>query len=504
MPMNRSPCAHLLTLGLLVNPFDDPDALRVPPGKVALQESEPQRPPRLTPELIREQGVQAHQIDRNVSLHDTPIRLGEVREVGREAITVGGNTVELVKFRADIAICDVINLNYRFYPRSAYEGAIERAQAAMAQGKLTGLLEHPGWDDGWKGRLDNIAARWTALGIEEKEVEFPPESGVMVMKPVVWGEGVYTRTSGGELIQVLMQDGVFVGISTNGYSSVKWMLFSELGIPDPSGMIDPDLEIPVTGDDFTLLTIDFVSLPANSGGQVYAESGGYGPPPTRPAPIAPPTRPAQLPESVPRALEEPMHPKLKALLERLGKTLEQVKAEHAGEYLTTLEAIAAEGQASTEAASQLAAVQAQLTTTQTQLAQAQASLRQSEQNRVQESRTAMVDKALDDAALPQLPPLEIGNESIDLNAKFREGLLSAVLAAESDESAQALLTQQIAIRAHELAGQAENALGVRPARVPAAAPQLPIGDNDKADALAVNHEASNVLVGNPYITRLRG
>ncbi|MFC6663123.1 hypothetical protein [Deinococcus multiflagellatus] len=232
--------------------------------------------------------MHAGQVDKNVALHEQPLRLGAVQEISREAVE--GTDQELVTFRADIAVCDIINLNWRFYPRSAYEGAIARAQKAMEQGKLTALLEHPGWDDGWKGRLNAIAARWTALSIEEREIEWPPDSGQRVRKPVVSGEGVYTRTEGGALVQTLLQDGVYVGISTNGYSSVKWLTFAELGIDDPTGLLDPETPIAVTGDDLTFLTIDFVALPANAIGQVHAESGpagGFAPPPTRPAPPPP-------------------------------------------------------------------------------------------------------------------------------------------------------------------------------------------------------------------------
>lgn len=462
------------------------------------------RPAPPTPESIREQGVHAGQVDTHVRLHEQPFRLGQVQILRREAAADGQG--EIVSFRSDIAICDIINLNYRYYPRSAYEAANKRAERDMASGKLTMLLEHPGWDDGWKGRLDAVAGRWTKLGIEEREVEWPPDSGRTIRKPVVFGEGVYTRNPSGQLVQSLIGDGVYVGLSTNGYSSVEWARFGDLGIDDPTGLIDPDVEIPVTGDDFTYLTIDAVSLPANSGGQVYAESGGYGPPPQRapaaptPTPVPSPTPPAPVPGK-----ESHMHPKIKALLERLGKTLEQVKADHPAEYLTALEEAARDGHANQAAATQLATAQGQLATTQTQLAQTQAALRLSEGNRVTESRTAMVDSALATAALPKLPPLEVGGETIDLNAKFREGLVAAAIAADSDEAATALLAQQIAIRAHELAGQqTEGVPNVRPTRTPAQGPDLPVADNGATPPLEFKQESAASLTGNPYILRMRG
>ncbi|MFC6751463.1 hypothetical protein [Deinococcus aquaticus] len=269
----RSPClTAALALGTAAS------IPPVPPGMTLLQESAPTAPPRVTPELLRERGVQDGQTNTGVSLHERAVHLGKIQAL--EAV----DGSEQVPFKANIAVCDIINLNWRFYPRSAYEGAIARAQADMKVGKLTGLVEHPGWEDGWKGRLDSIGARWTKLSIEEMDIEWPPGSGTVARHAVVVGEGLYTRTEGGQLIQQLNADGVFVGISTNGYSSVTWKRFGDLSVTDPTGLLDPDMEVAVTGDDLTFLTIDFVALPANAVGQVTAESGGFAPPPVSRSP----------------------------------------------------------------------------------------------------------------------------------------------------------------------------------------------------------------------------
>lgn len=495
MHKNRSPC-QLLPPGLLVHPFED---MVIPPGMTHLQESTEAPPPRPTPEALREQGVRPHQRDENVSLHEQALRLSNVQVLREEA--VGGGKVRAT-FRADIAVCDVINLNWRFYPRSAYEAANRRAEKAMAQGKLTALLEHPGWDDGWKGRLDAIGARWTRLGIEEREIEWPPDSGQTVTKPVVFGEGVFIGTPAGQLVQTLLEDEVFVGISTNGYSSVTWKPFGELGVDDPTGLLDPDMEIPVTGDDLTYLTIDFVSLPANAGGQTYAESGGFAPPPVRhqesqkpPAtpPVTPPPSPAPVPEK-----ETSMHPKIKALCERLGKTLEQVKAENQTEYQQALEEIASEQNTLHVEAARVPGLTAQLARVTTERDDARRDLDEERQARVAESRGRMVDAAIEAADMPVVAPYQDGDTTVDLAGDWRAAVLGEAVRAESDAAALALVNRQVAARAHLLGRrQTESARPTVPAP-PARGPRLPAGNNDGPDPLTESadpHFLSNGLVG---------
>lgn len=496
MPMNRSPCNRLpphLLIGAL-------NAVNVPPGMTLLQESAPTPPARPTPETLRERGVQPGQTDRNVSLHEQGLRLTNV-QVLREAEGDGGAPAS-VSFRADIAVCDVINLNWRFYPRSAFEAANARAEKAIRQGKLTALLEHPGYEDSWAGRLDAVAARWTALGIEDREIEWPPESGQLVTKPVVYGEGIFIGTPSGELVKQLLSGGVFVGISTNGYSSVQWRPFGELGVDDPTGLLDPEMEIPVTGDDFTYLTIDFVSMPANAGGQTYSEHAAFAPLPTRqesaPPPVTPPApRPAPSPGK-----ETYMHPKIKALLERLGKTLEQVKAENQTEYQAALEAIADEQHAHQEAAALVPGLQAENARLLTENQVAQTALSASEAQRSADTRARIVDDALAAANLPTLDPYQEGDIQVDLNAAFRESLLNAALAADSDDAARASVARQVARQQHLLGTRpASEQANPPPAPARSGGPSLPVNDMDAVPALESLDTTG--LSTNPLIQSLR-
>lgn len=481
----RSPC---LTAALALGA-----AASIPPGMTLLQESAPAAPPRVTPELLRERGVQDGQTDTGVSLHERAVHLGKIQTL--EAI----DGSEQVPFKANIAVCDIINLNWRFYPRSAYEGAIARAQADMKVGKLTGLVEHPGWEDGWKGRLDSIGARWTKLSIEEMDIEWPPGSGTVARHAVVVGEGLYTRTEGGQLIQQLNADGVFVGISTNGYSSVTWKRFGDLGIPDPTGLLDPDMEVAVTGDDLTFLTIDFVALPANAVGQVTAESGGFAPPPSKPQP-APQPAPTPSPAPAP-AQETPVkqHPKMIALAAKHNKTLEQVKVDHPAEYLQTLEAIATETETTAAEAAKVPGLQAQVTTLTTERDTARTELQTERANGVRESRTRMVDDAITAANLPTLAPYQEGATTVDLARQWRDQLVEAAVSAASNEAAQGVISQQVSIRQHMLGARSTES-AQRPAPT---GPTLPGGDNDNP-AQRTAEGVGTALLSNGLIQGLRG
>lgn len=480
----RSPCltaALALGAAALIRP--------VPPGMTLLQESAPTR---VTPELLRERGVQDGQTNTGVSLHERAVHLGKIQTL--EAV----DGSDQVPFKANIAVCDIINLNWRFYPRSAYEGAITRAEADMKVGKLTALVEHPGWDDGWKGRLNSIGARWTKLSIEDMDIEWPPGSGTVARHAVVVGEGLYTRSESGQLIQQLIADGVFVGISTNGYSSVQWKRFGDLGIADPTGLLDPEMEIAVTGDDLTLLTIDFVAMPANQVGQVTAESGGFAPPPERPQPAP---QPAPTPSPAPAPAQETtvkLHPKITALTARLGKSLEQVKADHPAEYQAVLEEIATETETTAVEAAKVPGLQAQVTNLTTERDTARTELQTERSNGVRESRTRMVDDAIAAANLPVLAPYQEGATTVDLAKQWRDQLVEAAVSAASNEAAQGVISQQVSIRQHMLGARTtEGAQRPGPS-----GPSLPGGDNDNP-AQRTTEGASTALLSNGLIQGLR-
>ncbi|MFC6663124.1 hypothetical protein [Deinococcus multiflagellatus] len=96
-----------------------------------------------------------------------------------------------------------------------------------------------------------------------------------------------------------------------------------------------------------------------------------------------------------------IHPKVQELLTKHGKTLEQVKKEHTGEYQAVLEAIASDSLAQTARITELTG---QVTTLETNLQAATVRAVTAEQGLVKESRAKLVDDAIAAANLPVLPP----------------------------------------------------------------------------------------------------
>ncbi|MFC6662961.1 hypothetical protein [Deinococcus multiflagellatus] len=310
-PSNRSPCTEAATLHLMEAAGQAPTTAR-----------RSLRPPKsvVTLERVQARGVAEGQKAENVSLHeDVPLRVkARLTEEVRDGVMV-----TLVK--ADVAICDIINRNGRYYPRSCYEAANAAAGPDMEDGGLWALMDHPEWWEPVRGSMQKIATKWTGLTIEEgREIEWPVGSGTTRKVDMVVAEGEIVDTAVGSDIKGLLKSGIRVGISTNGYGSAVWKKASEL---DPN-YYDPDALIPVVQDDYRYNSIDYVSDPSNIGGRARTEASEAFDPDDLdvPAPIRP--------------QEGKMHAILKALCEKHGKTLEQVKKEHAPEYYMALEQIA--------------------------------------------------------------------------------------------------------------------------------------------------------------------
>jgi hypothetical protein len=198
------------------------------------------------------------------------------------------------------------------------------------------------------------------------------------------------------------------------------------------------------------------------------------------------------------AKESFMHPKIKALMEKYGKTLEQVKAEHAAEYQQALEAVAADQNTFQEAAARLPEVQAQLARVQAEHTTLTAQLAASEAARLSEGRTRLVDDALTVAALPALAPFQDGDTTVDLNADFRAALLAEALAADSDAAATLVVDRRVRQEKHRRGERVPATESLTPSRM--GGPALPTGNNDAPD-LGVQLEG--FASTNPLLTGLR-
>lgn len=183
-----------------------------------------------------------------------------------------------------------------------------------------------------------------------------------------------------------------------------------------------------------------------------------------------------------------MHPKLKALLEKFpGLTLEQIKAQHQTEYSSTMIAIAEEvAQAAptptptptpvTPPAPVAAPTNAETTLERTVLGLT-SELQQERREKVVEKRTNIAITALEAANLPKAP--KVGD--LDLNNRFREQLVAAAVAAESEQEAQDLVGQMITER-RALMGGAQKAEGRDNGARNGV--DLPVGDNGRTQTEA--------------------
>lgn len=388
---------------------------------------------------------------------------------------LGSGGEKKTKFRADIAICDIVNGNGRYYSRSVYEEANKRISAKIGAGRLVALLGHPSWSDDPMGSLDSVAARWTKVGIEEREIEYPIGSGKIATRAVVYGEGVFLDTDAGRVFRGLIEGGVGVGISTNGSGVLRKTTLDafsqEFGA---AGDIGED-EFNVV-EDYSYRTIDFVMNPSNVGGS-YRYSEGKEP-----------------------ERKDAMHERIKELTEKLDKTLEEIKKSEKDEYIKALEAAVSEKCQSDS--TKLAMLEAQILRMQNENRDLKDRAEAAEREATRSQREGMVDAILAEAKLPVLSIFKQADVEIDLNQQFRDNLVREALAINDEESAREQITHAVAARKHILGEPPRKPSGPTSSKGAAAAPQLPLGDNSKDESLEESLGGVASLYRNPYLRGL--
>lgn len=374
-----------------------------------------------------------------------PVKVSEFREVASSQFKLyteqrEGKDVPMV--RVNIATVGIINRNSRFYPRSAFEGANERAQQAIKEGSLWGLLEHPGFGDTAKGRLEKIALKFEELGIEGD---------------TVYGIASVVETDAGKTFRTLYDAGIKIGVSTNGYSGKGKLVKAE---SLDSNWPDPEELITVMGDDYTYLTIDVVADPSNVGGMIPRESA--------------------------RVKETKMNPILVQLAKKLGISVEQVKLEHSDEYLEALEQAA---QTSTPVSANTTSNQDRQTLEEAVLGLT-AELQATKSAKVATERRNIWTSALEAAELPKSPVLG----ELDMNATFRDQLEQAAQSAPSDTEAKkrvdAMIEERRALLTFQSKKQTKSSDSV-------GAVSLPRGDIENLDGTnrATESRANAINVG---------
>lgn len=139
---------------------------------------------------------------------------------------------------------DKINLNRRYFSLAVLTAMVEAAQTDLTDGNLIGLVQHPDYWDGPRGRIENIGIRYDKLWMDGKLMRF---------------EGELVNTTQGQNLLAVLDAKIKVGMSTQVTGSAKYLPAKEVDSTWPN----PDETIQVLNDDARLITIDAVMNPAD-------------------------------------------------------------------------------------------------------------------------------------------------------------------------------------------------------------------------------------------------
>jgi hypothetical protein len=133
-----------------------------------------------------------------------------------------------LRFRGKFQEAEAVNKNKRMYPFETLDENVQRLQAAMKVGGLTGEIDHP---------TDSIVH---LKDISHKVTKLWWEGNVLM------GEGEVLTTPSGMVLRKLINDGVQIGISSRGVGN---------------GRVNED-GILVIGESYKLITFDAVADPS--------------------------------------------------------------------------------------------------------------------------------------------------------------------------------------------------------------------------------------------------
>lgn len=184
------------------------------------------------------------------AVSDKPI-IDSVESFELEPITDASKGPRKIKGVAKEA--DKVNLNRYYFSLECCADMVNAALDAVKNGELFGLVEHPDfWQDGRKGRIENIGIRYDKLWMDDKLMRF---------------EGVLVDTVRGKDLQAVLDAKIKVGMSTNVNGVLKYMQAQDIeGLDWPN----PEEWIGVVQTGARLDTIDAVMQPADLEGGVQA------------------------------------------------------------------------------------------------------------------------------------------------------------------------------------------------------------------------------------------
>ena len=153
------------------------------------------------------------------------------------------NDVNLIQIKGTATVFDIVNLNQVVFPRSCWVANMERMNQSAKQGRFTGKLEHPDSNTG----LKDIAITFQSFTLDEKDGTIAFEGTVLPTIP------------DGYNLQVMLQAGVGVDISSRGYGTTKEEMYQ-------------GKKVKIVQDDFICTGFDAVEIGAAPGSGITAVS----------------------------------------------------------------------------------------------------------------------------------------------------------------------------------------------------------------------------------------
>lgn len=177
-----------------------------------------------------------------------------IREATTRLEVAEDTSAGVASITATLARGDIINRNWRYYSSTTLERAAVAARDRVANGEVIGLLDHPDFWDGAKGRTENAVIVWTDLYMDGADLK---------------GKGHILDTSKGRDLLGQKKGGMHLALSTNGYALEQRFVPAK----DVPAAWDGDAdELIQVIDDFELLTIDVVNDPSNVFARIEREA----------------------------------------------------------------------------------------------------------------------------------------------------------------------------------------------------------------------------------------
>lgn len=180
------------------------------------------------------------------------IRASPIREATDvvEIVTEAGSSPSIT---ATLTRGNMINRNGRYYSAVELEKAATAAHDRVKAGQLIGLMDHPDFFNGDKGKPERTVIRWSRLWMDGPDLK---------------GEGAILGTALGKDLLALREGGVHIALSTNAYARTSYEQAKHV----PAAYDGPEDDLIAVMADIELLSVDVVNNPSNVFAQIHAEA----------------------------------------------------------------------------------------------------------------------------------------------------------------------------------------------------------------------------------------